>query len=108
MSVLSSRERPTRTESLIEARASTALKISGCLSRYPRHFHFFPFDLYLCALLPLSLLQLDTLNLNKNYIKCIENISHLGRLTTLLLANNRLETADDIRHVLQCPSIQVR
>ncbi|CAN0569964.1 unnamed protein product, partial [Ectocarpus sp. 12 AP-2014] len=28
------------------------------------------------------------------------------RLTTLLLANNHLETADDLRQVLQCPSLQ--
>eukprot|EP00903_Cladosiphon_okamuranus_P019907 g18296.t1 len=53
-----------------------------------------------------SFLELDTLNLSKNFIKRVENISHLGRLTTLLLANNHLETADDVREVLQCPSIQ--
>lgn len=52
--------------------------------------------------------QLDTLNLNKNFIRRVENISHLGRLTTLLLANNHIETSDDLRHVLHCPSIQVR
>ncbi|CAM9489597.1 unnamed protein product, partial [Ascophyllum nodosum] len=49
---------------------------------------------------------LDTLNLCKNFIRCVENISHLSRLTTLLLAHNHLETADDVRHVLLCPSIQ--
>eukprot|EP00752_Nemacystus_decipiens_P004053 g3711.t1 len=53
-----------------------------------------------------SFLELDTLNLSKNFIKRVENIGHLGRLTTLLLANNHLETADDVRQVLQCPSIQ--
>ncbi|CAM9219303.1 unnamed protein product [Ectocarpus sp. 4 AP-2014] len=49
---------------------------------------------------------LDTLNLSKNFVRRVENISHLGRLTTLLLANNHLETADDLRQVLQCPSLQ--
>ncbi|CAN0221685.1 unnamed protein product, partial [Laminaria digitata] len=58
----------------------------------------------LSACLPLP--QLDTLNLSKNFVRRVENISHLHRLTTLLLANNHLETADDVRHVLQCPSIQ--
>ncbi|CAM9239642.1 unnamed protein product [Ectocarpus sp. 8 AP-2014] len=50
--------------------------------------------------------SLDTLNLSKNFVRRVENISHLGRLTTLLLANNHIETADDLRQVLQCPSLQ--
>ncbi|CAM9194508.1 unnamed protein product [Ectocarpus fasciculatus] len=58
------------------------------------------------SLTPFSMPQLDTLNLSKNFVRRVENISHLGRLTTLLLANNYLETADDLRQVLQCPSIQ--
>lgn len=63
---------------------------------------------YLFLLLANRFTQLDTLNLSKNFIRHIENIGHLKRLTTLLLANNHLETADDIRHVLQCPTLQVR
>ncbi|CAM9113563.1 unnamed protein product, partial [Discosporangium mesarthrocarpum] len=42
----------------------------------------------------------------KNFIKCVENLSHLGTLTTLLLSYNCLRSADDLRHVLQCPSLQ--
>lgn len=43
--------------------------------------------------------ELDTLNLNKNFLSKIENLSHMKRLTTLLISNNQLKTADDIRHV---------
>eukprot|EP00941_MAST-03F_sp_MAST-3F-sp1_P004701 g4701.t1 len=49
--------------------------------------------------------NLDTLNLNQNYISCIENIGHLTKLRTLCVGANRLKSPDDIRGLLDCPSI---
>ena len=46
-----------------------------------------------------SEVKLDTLNLCKNFISRIENLAHMTQLTTLLLSQNHLRTADDIRHV---------
>lgn len=46
-----------------------------------------------------SQVALDTINLCKNFIPRIENLSHMKELTTLLLSNNNLKNADDIRHV---------
>merc|ERR1719424_370327 len=48
---------------------------------------------------------LDSLNLGQNNIGKIENIGHMDGLQTLQLKNNQLRTSDDIRGVLDCPSI---
>ncbi|CAM9719836.1 unnamed protein product, partial [Phaeothamnion confervicola] len=53
-----------------------------------------------------ALVDLDTLNLTRNYIKKIEGLDNLPKLTTLLLGHNILKTAEDVRHILQCPSLQ--
>ena len=49
--------------------------------------------------------MLDTLNLCKNVIRRIENLSHLTRLQTLLLAHNHLASAEDVAHLRDCPSL---
>lgn len=54
-----------------------------------------------------TLVELDTLNLSANSVKCISNLSMLPNLQTLQLKGNYLKSADDVRHVLQCPSISV-
>jgi hypothetical protein len=51
--------------------------------------------------------QLATLQLNNNMIRSISNLSCLGSLSTLQLANNQLTTCDDLRHLLECPTITV-
>jgi len=48
---------------------------------------------------------LDTLQLSQNSINRIENLSFAKNLHTLQLKNNYLKTADDIAHVLECPSL---
>jgi dynein assembly factor 1 len=48
---------------------------------------------------------LDSLNLGQNNVSKIENLGHMDGLQTLQLKNNQLRTADDIRGVLECPSI---
>lgn len=40
-------------------------------------------------------------------ITSLSNLSGLSRLSTLQLAHNKLESADDLRHLLMCPSISV-
>ena len=49
--------------------------------------------------------ELNTLNLNKNFISMVENISHQTKLQTLLLADNKLQAPESIEKVLECPSI---
>mmetsp|Transcript_35199 Transcript_35199/g.80314 ORF Transcript_35199/g.80314 Transcript_35199/m.80314 type:complete len:540 (-) Transcript_35199:97-1716(-) len=49
--------------------------------------------------------DLDTLNLSNNSIKSISGLGCLNRLSTLHLANNRLVTADDVKLLVECPSI---
>lgn len=79
-----------------------------CMRQMPhKHEHGDSISEHPLCLLVLCM-QLDTLNLSSNYIKRVENVAHLSCLTTLLLANNRLETSDDLRSVLRCPSLQVR
>eukprot|EP00484_Ammonia_sp_Unknown_P003156 CAMPEP_0197072230 /NCGR_PEP_ID=MMETSP1384-20130603/209992_1 /TAXON_ID=29189 /ORGANISM="Ammonia sp." /LENGTH=288 /DNA_ID=CAMNT_0042511047 /DNA_START=39 /DNA_END=906 /DNA_ORIENTATION=+ len=53
--------------------------------------------------------DLDTLNLEKNYIKHIEtdDLSHLSKLNTLNLAHNRLCDMENVRGLLRCPSLCV-
>ncbi|CAM9955118.1 unnamed protein product, partial [Phaeothamnion confervicola] len=53
-----------------------------------------------------ALVELDTLNLTRNYVKKIEGLDKLPKLTTLLLGHNVLKMADDVRHILQCSSLQ--
>ena len=52
-----------------------------------------------------QLIHLDTLNMSNNLIKKIEGISMLEKITTLTLAHNFLQTADDLRGILDCPSL---
>lgn len=54
---------------------------------------------------PLELL--DTLNVCNNSIQKIENLSYLSKLNTLQISNNRLETHEDIKHLVDVPSISV-
>jgi dynein axonemal assembly factor 1 len=54
-----------------------------------------------------KLVQLDTLNLSDNQIRCVRGLSTLARLNSLQLSRNRLDSADSIRGLLECPSIQV-
>ena len=51
------------------------------------------------------LVQLDSVNLAQNNIRRIENLGNLNQLQSLHLKNNHLKTADDIRLVLNCPSL---
>mmetsp|Transcript_38234 Transcript_38234/g.114221 ORF Transcript_38234/g.114221 Transcript_38234/m.114221 type:complete len:303 (+) Transcript_38234:60-968(+) len=51
--------------------------------------------------------KLATLQLSDNMITSLSNLSGLSRLSTLQLAHNKLESADDLRHLLMCPSISV-
>jgi hypothetical protein len=51
--------------------------------------------------------KLATLQLSSNMIESVENLSGLTELSTLQLGNNKLRTADDLRHLLMCPSITV-
>ncbi|KAL1495266.1 hypothetical protein AB1Y20_017126 [Prymnesium parvum] len=50
---------------------------------------------------------LATLQLSNNMLPRIENLSCLRGLSTLQIANNNLTCADDLRHLLECPSITV-
>ena len=45
--------------------------------------------------------------LSNNWVRKIENLSGLPRLSTLQLADNRLRDADDVRHLLSCPNVTV-
>lgn len=53
-----------------------------------------------------NLLELDSINLSKNYIRKIEHLNHLKKLTNLNLANNNLSNYEDIEYLLQMPSLQ--
>ena len=48
---------------------------------------------------------LDTINLCKNFIKKIEGLGSCSKLHSLLLGNNLLSSADDVRHVLVCADL---
>merc|ERR1719353_2816918 len=48
-----------------------------------------------------------SMNLSNNSISRLENLSCLTRLSTLQIANNHLTSADDIRHLLEVPTITV-
>lgn len=50
---------------------------------------------------------LDSLNLADNQLRRISGLSKLGNLKTLQLARNRLSTPDDLRGLLECPSIEI-
>merc|ERR1711902_116015 len=56
-----------------------------------------------------KLINLDTLNLEKNYISNIENndLSNLKKLNTLNLAHNRLSNIKNLSGLLNCPSLCV-
>ncbi|KAJ3411792.1 Dynein assembly factor 1, axonemal [Chytridiales sp. JEL 0842] len=54
-----------------------------------------------------SLQLLDTLSLGNNLIKSVSGLSNLPNLRTLQLDHNFLKSADDIRHLLDCPSIGI-
>lgn len=51
--------------------------------------------------------KLATLQLSSNMIESLHNLSGLTQLSTLQLGNNKLRSADDLRHLLMCPSITV-
>ena len=51
------------------------------------------------------LTDLDTLNLSNNLIKSIQGLSNLSKITTLTISHNFLQSADDIREMLNCPSL---
>ena len=53
-----------------------------------------------------SQINLDTLNLSKNYIKRIENLSHMKALTSLNLSHNLLASGTDIEELAQVTAIQ--
>jgi len=50
---------------------------------------------------------LASLQISNNFIPRIENLSGLQHLSTLQISNNALTTADDLRHLLECPSLAV-
>lgn len=52
-----------------------------------------------------TLTDLNTLNLSKNFVTTIAGLENCQKLETLMLAHNHLAMADDVRHVLQVPSI---
>ena len=52
-----------------------------------------------------SLLNLHTLDLSYNRITVLENLSCCQGLKTLIVARNNLSSADSIRHLIDCPSI---
>lgn len=51
--------------------------------------------------------RLTNLNLSENFISKIENLSLLKNLQTLNLSKNTIQTVDDIRHLVDCTSIQI-
>jgi len=53
-----------------------------------------------------SLVELDTLNLSDNMVTKIKGIGHLSKLVSLYLANNKIQSKDDILALVECPSIQ--
>jgi len=48
-----------------------------------------------------------TLQISNNSIPRIENLSGLRHLSTLQISNNFLQSADDLRHLLECPKLSV-
>eukprot|EP01107_Rhizomastix_libera_P006686 TRINITY_DN20827_c0_g1_i1.p1 TRINITY_DN20827_c0_g1~~TRINITY_DN20827_c0_g1_i1.p1 ORF type:complete len:387 (-),score=159.48 TRINITY_DN20827_c0_g1_i1:49-1125(-) len=54
-----------------------------------------------------SLVELDTLNLSDNMVTKIKGIGHLSKLVSLYLANNKIQSKDDILALVECPSIQI-
>lgn len=53
-----------------------------------------------------ELSNLKALNLSNNCLKKIECLDTLSSLDELQLAKNYLKTADDVRHLLQCPTLK--
>jgi len=51
--------------------------------------------------------QLTSLQLSNNMITSLSGLSSLRKLSTLQIANNYLTSADDIRHLIEIPSITV-
>jgi len=49
---------------------------------------------------------LDTLNLSTNAISKIENLAPCTRLNTIVIANNKIKTVDDVKGLLDCPSLR--
>lgn len=49
--------------------------------------------------------NLDTINLCKNFIRKVEGLDKCKKLHSLLLGNNQLVTANDVRHILSCPEL---
>jgi len=49
--------------------------------------------------------DLVTLNISKNRLRVIENLSGLKALSTLTISHNELSTVADIAHLRECPSI---
>jgi len=53
-----------------------------------------------------TLSVLDTLNLSTNAISKIENLAPCTRLNTIVIANNKIKTVDDVKGLLDCPSLR--
>lgn len=51
-------------------------------------------------------MNLDTLNLTQNSLKCVEGLKPLVKLTTILLSHNRIVYAADTEGLLECPTIR--
>ena len=45
------------------------------------------------------------MNLSKNCIKKIENLSHLSKLSTLIISHNGIRTAEDVAHLALMPGL---
>ncbi|ORY47053.1 outer arm dynein light chain 1 [Rhizoclosmatium globosum] len=54
-----------------------------------------------------ALQDLDTINLGNNLIKSISGLSGLPKLKTLQMDHNYLKSAQDIMHLLECPSLEI-
>lgn len=49
---------------------------------------------------------LDCINLSKNNIKTIKNLSSLTQLNSIILSHNCIQSVEDVVHLLQVPSLQ--
>ncbi|GAX76669.1 hypothetical protein CEUSTIGMA_g4115.t1 [Chlamydomonas eustigma] len=52
-----------------------------------------------------NLLQLDSLDVSDNYIKTVSGLDHLPALRSLNLSGNKLRTLDNIEHLSRCTSV---
>lgn len=52
-----------------------------------------------------TLVFLDTLNISNNVVGTISGLGGCSMLTTLTMTHNRCKTADDVRGLLDCPTL---